>query len=321
MPKLVSMPPQDERTLSFAKRLRADLRDYEIIVAETDEDARRELHDADAVYGWIPPELLPLASNVCWMQTRMAAPPAGYYYDELIAHPMVVTNQRGIYDDHITQHIMMYVLALARGLPYYMDAQRERRWDEDARQHGYIDISQATALIVGVGGIGHETARICNEFGMRVVGVDQRWEYETPNVEQHGSEDLEALLPEADFVIVTVPHTPQTEGMWNRSLFAKMKPSAYFINIGRGMTVRLDDLVAALDAGEIAGCALDVFEQEPLPPDHRLWTMPNVVLTPHIASQGMENLDDRQYGVLSENARRFAAGERLKNVVDKSLWH
>ena len=130
---------------------------------------------------------------------------------------------------------------------------------------------------------------------------------------------LDELLPRADFVILTVPHTPETEGFMNRARFRRMKKSAYFINIGRGMTTRLDDLVAALRAGEIAGAALDVYEIEPLPADHPLWTMPNVLLTPHTAGHG-PYLDDRRYEVLSDNCRRFAAGHELRNVVDKSRW-
>ncbi len=321
MPTLVSMPPQEDHLIAFAEQLRKEAPEWRIEIAETDDDARRLLPNADAVFGWIPPELLPLAQNVKWMQARAAAPPAGYYYDELIAHSMTVTNMRGIYDDHISQMIMTYVLMLARGMTDYMEAQREHRWDPDARRHDYVDLSQATALIHGVGGIGHETARICNEFSMRVIGVDQRWEYETPDVERHEAEELDDLLHEADFVIVTVPHTPETEGMWNRHRFARMKPSAFFINIGRGMTTRLDDLVLALETDEIAGCGLDVFEEEPLPADHKLWSMPNVILTPHIAVHEMPNIRERQYAVLLENAQRFAAGEPLMNVVDKALWH
>ena len=130
---------------------------------------------------------------------------------------------------------------------------------------------------------------------------------------------LDSLLPRADFVILTVPHTPSTEGLMNRARFKLMKRSAFFINIGRGMTTRLDDLVAALNAGEIAGAALDVFEQEPLPADHPLWTMPGVLITPHTAGFG-PYLDDRRYDILSDNCRRFLAGQPLRNVVDKSKW-
>jgi phosphoglycerate dehydrogenase-like enzyme len=215
----------------------------------------------------------------------------------------------------------MFLLALARGLPYYVDAQRRRRWQPDARPRPALELSGATALIVGVGGIGQETARLCAAFGMHVIGVDPRWEHEVPSAERHRPEELDALLPRADVVIATTPHTPETEGMWNAHRFAQMKPSAYFINIGRGRTTRLADLTAALQQGELAGCGLDVFEVEPLPAEHPLWTLPNVLLTPHIAVKDAENLPERRYQVLLDNARRFAAGEPLRNVVDKAAWY
>jgi len=127
------------------------------------------------------------------------------------------------------------------------------------------------------------------------------------------------LLPQADFVILTVPHTPATEGFFNATKFRQMKRNAFFINIGRGMTTKLDDLVAALNAGEIAGAALDVFEQEPLPAEHPLWTMPNVLLTPHMAGWG-PYLDDRRYQIMIDNCRAFLDGKPLRNAVDKASW-
>lgn len=233
----------------------------------------------------------------------------------------MVCNPRGVFNDHIGQHVLMFVLALARGLPSYLHAQRERRWDPDARTRPSIDLASATTLLVGVGGIGHEVARLCAAFGMRVLGVDPRWEYDTPGVERHDVAELEALLPAADFVIVSTPHTPQTEGMWNARLFGRMKPGSYFINVGRGMTTRLDDLAAAVAGGQIAGCALDVFETEPLPAEHPLWTLPNVILTPHIAVKDAANIDERRFALLLDNARRFVAGQPLRNVVDKAAWY
>src|SRR5207247_10214705 len=120
--------------------------------------------------------------------------------------------------------------------------------------------------------------------GMKVLGVDALRKHTPPGVpELHGPGTLDLLLPRADFVVLTVPHTPETEGFMNRARFQRMKRGAFFINIGRGMTTRLDDLVAALKAGEIAGAALDVFEQEPLPAEHPLWTMPGVLITRHTA--------------------------------------
>ncbi len=321
MLKFVMMPPQDELKRQWAKQLQERLPQYQVVAPETDADARREIADADAAYGWIPPDMLPLARKLRWLQNPDAGPRPGYFYPELIEHPVVICNPRGIYFDHITQHIMMFVLALARGLPYYMEAQRQRRWDKDARKSPYIDLTTATALIVGVGGIGHETARMCSAFGMQVIGVDPRWEYEVPFVEKHSPKDLDDLLPRADFVITTTPHTPETEGMWNARRFRLMKKTAYFINIGRGMTTKLDDLVAAIEHGEIAGCGLDVFEIEPLPSEHKLWTLPNVLLTPHIAIKDAANIPERRFEIILENARRFAAGEPLRNVVNKAAWY
>ena len=118
---------------------------------------------------------------------------------------------------------------------------------------------------------------------------------------------------------MTIPHTPATEGLMNRERLRRMRPSAFLINIGRGMTVRLDDLVGALHANEIAGADLDVFEIEPLPADYPLWTAPNVLITPHTAGYG-PYLDERRFDILLDNCRRFAAGNPLRNEVDKGAW-
>ena len=183
-----------------------------------------------------------------------------------------------------------------------------------------VHLPEATALIVGVGGIGAEAARLAAAFGMTVLATDARRKEAPPGVaELHPPERLDALLPRADFVILTVPHTPATEGFLDRARFQRMKQSAFFINIGRGMTTKLDDLVAALRAGEIAGAALDVFEQEPLPEDHPLWTMPNVLITPHMAGFG-PYLDERRFEILRDNCRAMLGGKPFRNVVDKANW-
>src|SRR5687768_11435310 len=156
MPKLVMMPPLDELKRQFGPRLAAELPEYQVVMAETEEEARREIGDADAAYGWVSPKLLPLAGKLQWLQNPDAGPVPGYFYPAMIDHPMVVCNPRGIYNDHISQHIMMFLLALARGLPYYVEAQRQRRWDKEARPRSALDLGEATALIFGVGGIGQE---------------------------------------------------------------------------------------------------------------------------------------------------------------------
>lgn len=320
MTKYVFLPPIDNDTRNWARRMAGELPDLNIVIAEDDETAARELVDADAAYGGVDPDLLPTVERLRLLQNPFAGPPPGYYYAELTEHPVVVSNPRGIYSDHIAQHIMMFMLALARGLPYWSAAQAERRWDPRARKRGYINLAEATVLINGLGGIGAETARLCAAFGARVIGVDPRPEHDAP-AELIPPAQLDARLPEADFVVTTVPHTPETEFMWNAARFRAMKPTACFINIGRGMTARLDDLVAALDSGEIAGAALDVFEQEPLPADHPLWQMENVLITPHIAVADAPDLPERRYELILENARRLLDGREFLNVVDKAKWY
>src|SRR5438105_1113851 len=145
-----------------------------VVVAESSEDALREIPDADAAFGTLTPELVGRAKRLEWLQAPAIAPPAGYYFPELQAHPVVVTNFRGIFNDHIAAHIMAFVLAFARGLHRYFPLQVQRRWAPDPVDTGVVHLPESTALIVGVGGIGAETASKCAAFGMRVIGVDAR---------------------------------------------------------------------------------------------------------------------------------------------------
>jgi phosphoglycerate dehydrogenase-like enzyme len=314
------LPPQTPTTREWASRLSAAVPGLNIVIAEDMLAALAAICDADAAFGTPTPELLRAGRRLRWLQAPQAAPPAGYYSPELVAHAVVVTNFREIYNDHIAAHIMAFILAFARGLHVYLPRQLGRQWRPEPLDTGVVHLPEATALIVGVGGIGAETARLAAAFGMRVLGVDARRREAPPGVaELHPAEALDALLPLADFVILTVPHTPATEGFMDRARFSRMKPRAFFINIGRGMTTRLADLVAALRAGDIAGAALDVFETEPLPADHALWTLPNVLITPHTAGYG-PYLDMRRFTILLDNAQRFLAGQPLRNVVDKASW-
>lgn len=317
---LVMMPPHTAMRRAWAARVAQEDLGVRVLQPETVEEAMRDIVDAEAAFGAIPPEVLAKARRLRWLQAPQIAPPAGFYYPELVEHPVVVTNLREIFNDHIGAHIMAYVLAFARGLHYYLPQQMRREYRPRPVDTGVVHLPEATALILGVGGIGCEAARLCHAFGMHVIGVDGRRVDRPEGVgEMHPPEQLDALLPRADFVIMTVPHTPATEGMMDRERLGRMKQSAFLINIGRGMTVRLDDLVGALEAGEIAGAGLDVYEIEPLPAEHALWSAPNVLLTPHTAGFG-PYLDDRRLDILLDNCQRFAKGEPLRNIVDKAVW-
>jgi len=319
--KFVMLPPQTDTTRAWARRLAQAVPEARVVVAEDADTATREIADADAAFGWLNPELLAKAAKLRWLQAPMAAPPAGYYFPELVRHAASVTNFREIYNDHIGAHILAFVLAFARGLHMFIPQQLRREWKKSPAEAGdVVHLPEATALIVGAGGIGAEAARLLAAFGVRVLATDARRTAAPDGVaELHPPGALDELLPRADFVILTVPHTPATEGFFNRARFQRMKRTAFFINIGRGLTTRLDDLVAALQAGEIAGAGLDVYEKEPLPSEHPLWTMPNVLLTPHMAGHG-PYLDDRRFEIMADNCRAFAAGRPLRNEVDKASW-
>ncbi|MEA2725964.1 MAG: hypothetical protein QOF70_439 [Acetobacteraceae bacterium] len=314
------LPPQTTLTRQWATRLADTIPGMKLIFAEDADAAAAAIVTADAAFGTLPPDLLAKAQRLRWLQAPQAAPPAGYYYPELVAHPLTVTNFREIYNDHISAHILAFVLAFARGLHVYIPQQLRREWKKPPEDRGVVPLPGSTALIVGLGGIGAETARLLAAFGVRVLAVDARRSDKPEHVaELQQPEALDSLLPQADFVILTVPHTPATEGFFNRAKFRLMKPTAFFINIGRGMTTKLDDLVAALLAGEIAGAALDVYEQEPLPAEHSLWGMPNVLMTPHMAGYG-PHLNERRFQIIQDNCRAFAEGRDLRNVVDKATW-
>lgn len=317
---LLMLPPQTALTREWAARLDGSVAGMRVVVAEDMEAAAAAIGTADAAFGTLPAALLAKAQRLRWLQAPQAAPPAGYYYPELVAHPLTVTNFREIYNDHISAHIMAFILAFARGLHVYVPQQLRREWKKPPEDEGVVSLPGSTALIVGLGGIGAETARLLAAFNVRVLAVDARRPDKPDGVaELHRPEALDALLPQADFVILTVPHTPATEGFFNASRFRLMKRTAFFINIGRGMTTRLDDLVAALRAGQIAGAALDVYEREPLPPEHPLWGLPNVLLTPHMAGYG-PHLNERRFQIIQDNCRAFAGGAPLRNVVDKENW-
>jgi len=314
------LPPQTEITRGWGKRLAAELPNVRVVVAENEAAAEQAIGEAEAAFGVMPAPLLAKAGRLRWLQSPQAAPPAGYYHAALIAHPVVVTNMREVFNDHIGAHIMAFVLAFARDFQTYIPQQLRREWKPRRMDSGVVHLPEATALIVGVGGIGAEAARLAAAFGMRVIATDARRTAPPDGVaELHRPEALDDLLGRADFVILTVPHTPATEGFMNRARFRRMKPSAFFINIGRGKTTRLDDLVAALGAGELAGAGLDVFETEPLPAEHPLWTMPNVLITPHTAGFG-PYLDERRFQIVLDNCRAFEAGQPFRNVVDKANW-
>jgi phosphoglycerate dehydrogenase-like enzyme len=317
----VFLPPVAERHRAWAEAVRAAVPDIDIRFAEDRDQALAALPTARGAFGTLDAELLAAAPALEWLAAPAAGPRPEFYFPELVSSQVTVTNQRGIYNDHIAAHILAFVLAFARGFQYYLPQQVAGLWDKGGE--GAVTtrhLPESVAVVIGVGGIGGETARHLAHFGVHVVGIDPRVSEPPEGVhELYRPEALDEHLGRGDFVIMTAPQTPATEGLMDATRLARMKSSGILINIGRGVNVRLDDLADALFDGTIGGAALDVFEIEPLPAEHRLWKAPNFLMTPHMAAAG-PYLDERRQQLLVDNCRRLADGEALLNIVDKSNW-
>lgn len=308
----------------------------QVINAADENEAAAAIVDVDAFFGKITPRLLAAARRLRWVQSPTASL-EHYLFPELVEHPSTLTNMRGLFSDVIADHVFGYVICFARNFPRYFRNQLAARWEpaggESQRStfaagpgavsgmdRAHLHLADCTLGIVGMGHIGEEVARRGTAFGMRVIGVDPVRTAAPECVEELSTPDrLPQLLDQSDFVVIAAPHTPETAGLFGRRQFEQMKPTAYLINIGRGVIVRLNDLCEALQNGQIAGAGLDVFEVEPLPADHPLWRMENVILTPHIAAAS-PHIAPRHLQVLLDNIGRFRRGEPLQNVADKRRW-
>jgi phosphoglycerate dehydrogenase-like enzyme len=284
----------------------------ETIIAQSEADVLGVIGDADAYFGRMTPEILEAAKKLRWVQATSAGLD-GYYFDELRESDLAVTNIRGIYSDVIADHVFSMVMAFARGLHYYVRNQSRGKWEKGAP---VIHLAGTTLGVVGLGGIGLAVAERGPTFGMRVLGMDPAPKGKPDFIERiYSPDELSAIVGESDFVVICVPHTAETEGLFDADMFGAMKNTGILINIGRGKVVQLQALTEALQSGQIGGAGLDVYEEEPLSEGHALWAMENVILTPHVAGISPE-IDKRRKALIVENVRRFCAGESLLNVVD-----
>lgn len=235
----------------------------------------------------------------------------------VVGSDVVVTNSRNVFDRSIAEYVLGLVLAFAKDTARTLDLQRRHTW-----QHRDTEmVDGRTAVVVGVGPIGREIARLLRGVGMSVRGVGRTARMGDADFgEILASADLHDALRDADYAVIAAPLTESTTSMFDAAAFAAMRPTARLVNIGRGEIVVERDLVDALASGRIAGAALDVFETEPLPGDSPLWDMPNVVVSPHMSADFVGWLDALAE-VFVDNFRRWYAGEPLRNVVDKELGY
>ena len=287
--------------------------------AETDVEAIRRLEEALAAtevifgVGRLPADLLDRAPQLRWYQAMTAGvdrvPP------NLLRDPrLTVTSARGHNAGVVAEHILWALLALARKAPRLTRSQSEGHWDRFTPS----ELAGTTVGIVGFGAIGEQVARRAKAFDMRVIGLRRsaRPGDRHPLADELIPPDrLDYLLSRSDSIVVAVPLTDETRGMFGAREFARMRRQAVLVDVSRGGVVDDEALATALQAGEIAGAALDVFGQEPLPANSPLWAMENVLITPHISGSSAR-FNERSVEIFLENLRRYQCGQPLRNVVD-----
>jgi phosphoglycerate dehydrogenase-like enzyme len=331
--KLVIHPPVEAARLH---QIAAAAGPMQLVNAATEAEAVAAMPDADAFFGKITPAMLAASGPLRWVQSATASL-EHYVFPALVEHPCTLTNMRGLFSDNIADQVMGYVICFARNLHTYIRNQLSAKWAPvggEAERVGFAagpahvtaidrahkNLADLTLGVIGLGAIGSEIARRALAFSMRVVAVDPVRESAPDGVAALWRPgQLSELLGQSDFVVIAAPHTPRTEKLFRRPQLKQMRRDGILINIGRGAIVDLTDLVGALEAEEIAGAALDVFETEPLPADHPLWRFDNVILTPHVAGYS-PRIAERHLGLLLDNVRRFVAGEPLRNIVNKAEW-
>ena len=260
------------------------------------------------------------AKNLLWFQ-HSAHGVDDCITPETIIKDFVLTNAQHTSGPPIAEHVIGMVMMMSRGLLQLHSAQIKHNWIRRASGIPIMEIKGKTMLVVGLGGIGTAVAYRANALGMRVLATRNSSRNGPDFVEYVGlSHEVYELAKQADFVVNTLPLTDATRGMFNQKFFDAVKKGAYYINVGRGETTVNNDLVAALKDGRLTAAGLDATDPEPLPSDHELWTLPNIIITPHIAAltdQGRW----RRWLVVRENLRRYINGDALLNVVDKKLGY
>lgn len=300
---------------AFIGDLQSVAGDAEVILFDPSDSDLDQIIDADVLIGFCNPRLLKQLDNLRWIHSYAVG------VDRCLSDPdvrkldFIMTNNQRVSGPSIAEHAIAMMLMLNGNLHRYQQAQYRQRWAQSGIDQTR-DVAGRTMLILGLGGIGTETARKASALGLRVIATRNSSREGPDFVDKVGlADEMYVLAGEADFVVNAVPLTAKTGGMIDSRFFAAMKPGAYYITVGRGKTTVTDDLVAALNDGKLGGAGVDVTDPEPLPADHPLWTAKNVVITPHVAAHNSDSVK-RTLIIARENLRRYAAGEKLLNLVD-----
>ena len=294
------------------------------IHATTPEQRDEGLADCDIAYTWILKDHeLAKAPKLRWVHTSAVAVET-LCLDELFARTIAVSNTRGVQAAPIAEHVMAVTLALAKQIPFVIENQQQSRWAQNEFTDERLPwlLKGRTLGLVGVGTIGSEIAKRAEAFGMRVIALRRRPAYGTiGHVERvYGKEELDLFLGQCHVLAICAPLTPETDSLIGTAQFAQLPKGAVVINVGRARIIDTDALITALSSGHLGGASLDVFPQEPLPPEHPLWKTPNVILTPHTSGFRQGHWDE-VVDLFGDNLERFLKGEPLKFKIEPELGY
>lgn len=270
-----------------------------------------QLAAATIIFGWPREESMKEAVSLKWFQSMWAGTEE---YNGCLPQRVIFTSSSGSNSRSVAEHMLTGLMAVCRRLPTYLDSQRAHVWKDEGPMKTILG---GTVLVIGAGHVGADFARLCQGLGARTIGLKRRIAGPIGGFDEvRTMDELDQLLPQADVVALTLPHSPQTVGLMNESRIALMKDGAVLISAGRGSVLDQDALVRAMQAGKLWGAALDVTDPEPLPPDSPLWDVPNLLLTPHVAGGMRLEITRRKcVEMAQENLRRYLAGEQLENLV------
>ena len=306
-------------------QLRREFSEHTFVRADSDQEVLERIVDADVVYcSWINAAQFAAARQLRWIHSN-AAGIGPLLFPAMIASPIPVTNSSGVSSVTIAEHVIAVALSLLRELPLAWRRQAEGRWSQNEFESGarMKTLRGARVLIVGLGSIGRETARLAGGFGAHVVGVRRHPGEGAPPAGVAavvGPDRLHHELPQADVVVIAAPHTRDTERIVGEPELALMKDDAVLVNVSRGTLIDEAALVRALESGRLRGAALDVFEQEPLAAASPLWGRHDVLVTPHVSGFHADYWPTARR-LFADNLRRFLSGQPLANIVDKQAGY
>jgi len=301
----------------YIRRVSGCLRGHEFVICEDLDSIEREIADADVLICWrVTPEVFGCADRLRWIQFGSAGIDHTTF-PELLASDVILTTMSGIHAIPVAEHVLALMLAMTRRLDLAYRLQMERRYERDELAWTAGELAGKTIGIVGLGRIGLSIARLAKAFGMRVLGTKRIVEGGLPAVDRiYAPDEFDDMLPDTDYLVLVVPLTDGTRALIGGKEIDLIRDGSYLVNVARGAMIDHEALAHALRSGKLAGAALDVFPEEPLPSDSPIYDYPNLIITPHTASSG-RRYGERAAEVFECNFAAFTTGAEMMNVYDR----